>query len=215
VEKQNPPRPILGHYREGAMTRKIRDLATIQTGYQFRGKIEPTAEGTHRVIQIKDFDDDNQLRPERLDPVVPRWSVDSFLVRPGDVLFLSRGHRPFAAALTEPLPDTFVSSYFFLVRPNLALIRPRFLAWAINVPLQSRLATLRQGSLLPQVSIADFGQLPIDLPPLDVQDSIVALDDLARRELRLAEAVARKRADLVRLACIRAARRGRPEGKDT
>ena len=41
-----------------------------------------------------------------------------------------------------------------------------------------------------------------------------ALDELARRERRLAETLARKRAELVQLACVRAARRGRPKGRE-
>ena len=44
--------------RKGDMNTRIKDLATIQTGYQFRGKIEPVEDGTHRVIQPKDIDDD-------------------------------------------------------------------------------------------------------------------------------------------------------------
>src|SRR5262249_34584560 len=81
-----------------------------------------------------------------------------------------------------PLEDAFASSYFFLVRPDQRVVRPRYLAWAINVPLRSQVTTLMQGTHVPQVSIADFGELPVDLPPLGVQDQIVPLDDFGRRE---------------------------------
>ena len=133
-------------------------------------------------------------------------------VRPGDVLFLARGNRPVAAAVIESMEDAFLSSFFFLVRPNEKLVRPRYLAWSINVPLRSQVAVLMQGSHVPQVSIADFGELMIDLPSLAVQDRIVALDELGRREKRLAEEVARRRAELVRLACVQASRQGREGG---
>jgi hypothetical protein len=196
------------------MIRKIKDMASIQTGYQFRGKIEPVEEGTHRVIQPKDIDDRGRLQEQGLDRVTPKRDVDPFLVRPGDVLFLSRGSRPVAVSVVEPLEATFASSYFFLVRPVQGLVRPRYLAWAINVALRPQVATLMQGTHVPQVSIADFGDLPVDLPPLGVQDQIVALDDLGRRERHLAEEVARRRAELVRLACIRASRREQEGGNE-
>jgi hypothetical protein len=193
-------------------SRPIQDLATIQTGYQFRGRIEPVKEGTHHVIQPKDIDNEGRLCVEGLDRVTPKRAVDAFLVRPGDVLFLSRGYRPVAVTVTEPMEDAFVSSFFFLVRPNEKLVRPRYLAWAVNVPLRSHMATLMQGTHVPQVSIADFSELPVDLPSLDVQDQIVTVDDLARKELRLSEQLARRRADLVRMACVRASRQGQQGG---
>jgi hypothetical protein len=196
------------------MTRKIKDLATIQTGYQFRGKVQPVEAGTHNVVQPKDVDDQGRLHAEALDRVTPKRPVEAFLLRPGDVLFLSRGNRPVAVTVTEPLEDTFVSSYFFLVRPNKNLVRPRYLAWSINVPLRATLATLMQGTYVPQASIVDFGELPVDLPPLAVQDRIVALDDLGRREQHLAEEVARRRAELVRLACVQASRQRQRGGNE-
>jgi hypothetical protein len=199
------------------MTSRIRDLAAVRTGYQFRGKIEPPIDreqATHRVIQVKDFDDQGRLRTETLDPVTPKRDVASFLVREGDVLFVARGSSPFAAAITEPLPDTIVPSLFFLVRPELGRVRPRYLAWAINVSLRERLGALQQGTHVPQVSITDFGDLTIDVPPLDVQERIVALDDLGRREYRLALDIAERRADMVRRVCIEAARRGRIDTGD-
>jgi hypothetical protein len=191
------------------MTSKIKEIATVQTGYQFRGKIEPTEAGTHYAIQLKDIDDEGRLHVEGLDPVTPKRSVEAFLVSPGDVLFLARGNRPMAVTITHPVEDTFVSSYFFLIRPNESVVRPGYLTWAINVSLQTRLATLMQGTHVPQVSIGDFRELPVDLPSLAVQDRIVALDELGRRERWLAEEVTRRRAELVRVACLRASRRGK------
>lgn len=184
----------------------------MQTGYQFRGRIEPVEGGTHRVIQPKDIDDAGQLRVDGLDRVTPKRAVESFLVRPGDVLFLARGNRPVAAAVNEPMEDAFLSSFYFLVRPDQKVVRPRYLAWSINVPLRSQVAVLMQGTHVPQVSIVDFGELMVDLPPLAVQDRIVALDELGRREQQLAEEVARRRAELVRLACVQASRQGREGG---
>ncbi len=95
------------------MKKKVKHLAMIQIGYQFRSKIQPDPNGTHSVIQIKNFDDDDRLDLDNLDRVTIDKTADKYLVQQGDVLFLSRGHRNFAYAITSPLHETIAASYFF------------------------------------------------------------------------------------------------------
>ena len=46
------------------MRQKLADIADIQTGFPFRGRVVHEAEGTLAVVQMKDIDDIAGLRPE-------------------------------------------------------------------------------------------------------------------------------------------------------
>jgi len=90
------------------MKTKLKDIVDIRTGYQFRGKVEPTTEASGiPFIQIKDVGPDFGLDPSDVycvnvdiktsrDKVIEKYGVET-----GDVLFLSRGAQLFATAV-EP-----------------------------------------------------------------------------------------------------------------
>ena len=58
---------------------------------------------------------------------------------------------------------------------------------------------------MPMVSKSDFLQLDIDLPPVDVQRTIVALTYLSRREQLLSDELLTKKRNLIEQLCARAA----------
>jgi restriction endonuclease S subunit len=179
------------------MKKRIRDIAEIRTGYQFRGKVEPAEDANVAVIQIKDIDDRLNVRLDDLLPV----RVDNpepYLVSQGDVLFLSRGHRQYAAMISESVKDTIATGYFFILHPDERRIRPEFLAWSINQPeFQDALRPFTRGSHMPLVSKTDFQDLTILLPSMAVQDRILALNQLVDRERDLTAALQQKRGELV------------------
>ncbi len=185
---------------------KVSELVSIRTGYQFRGRIHQDPQGTHRVIQIRDFDEDFQLDPSRMMRVTPAGDVTPHLALVGDVLFLSRGQRSFAWAVTEPLADSFVSGYFYILRRRKHnAICPGYLAWYINQgPFTERLRGVRKGSHMPLVAKADLAKIPVALPPIKVQEKILAVDRLHRRERRLVAKISAKQRLLVELKCLAA-----------
>ena len=187
------------------MKRHIKDLAELQIGFQFRRKVDPDPDSPYRVIQIKDFDENGRLTPESIERYPVDGSPSRYLVRPGDVLFLSRGMRQFAYPIMEDLADTLVSGYFFILR-RIKHVLPEYLAWAINQPSsQQKLHTAaRQGSHMPYVSRDAFEDLEIDIPPLEMQEKIVKLHELSRREQALLRQIAARRATLIELATQRA-----------
>src|SRR2546423_12829470 len=99
------------------MKAKLSDIAEIRSGYQFREKVEHDPDGWVPVIQIRDLTDDFRLRTEDLIRVSME-RTEPYLVGQGDVLFLARGHRLGAAAVTEPLVGTIATGYFFILRPS-------------------------------------------------------------------------------------------------
>ncbi len=185
------------------MKKALKDLAHITSGLHFRGKVESDTAGNVALIQIKDLDEDFVLHPEALERVHLE-KPEPYLVRQGDVLFVARGSRLGAAEIKEPLENTVATGSFFLLRPRDAVL-PAFLAWSFNAPhVQNELRRAGQGTGLLLVRRADLEPLVLDVPPLDTQRAIVALDECARRERRLLGELGRKRALLVEAVASRA-----------
>jgi hypothetical protein len=186
---------------------KIRDIAETRAGYQFRGVVREVPGGSHRVIQIRDFDEHRRLRVDDLARVEPERSPEPYLARDDDVLFLSRGHRLWASHLREAPEKAVVTGYFFIVRPRQSTVRAAYLAWYFNeAPFQSVLRQFMRGSHMPLVSLADFGELDVEVPPLAVQDAVVALGALAMHERELLAVIQAKRQTLIERVCLRAVR---------
>lgn len=184
----------------------LQRIATIRSGLQVRGRIDVTPDGTHRIVQTKDIDRYLQLHLQSLDGVDPPVPPQRSLVHEGDVLFLSRGHHPYAVPVLQPLSETVAAGYFYIVRPRTETILPEFIAWWINQPpAQQFLRSVATGTHTQFVAKSEFAQLQIPVPPLDTQRKIVALASLATREQRLLADVAEQRILLVGTFCLRAA----------
>jgi hypothetical protein len=188
---------------------RLGNLADLHVGYQFRGRVGnfvpkrgkgqppllPVAKV--RVIQIKDIPDRHRLRADELDEVDLYHDPGPYEVRQGDVLFLVRGHNPFATPVVDPVNCTIAAGYFVIIRAKSDAVTPEYLAWYMNQPdFQSALKPLMRGSHMPLVTKSDVESLAVRVPPMDVQRTIVALDGLARREQELLAALASKRAEL-------------------
>lgn len=186
------------------MKLKLSDVAEIRSGYQFRERVEHDPSGQVPVIQIKDLTADFRLRTNDLIRVHME-KAERHLVRQDDVLFLARGHRLGAAAITESIPSAIATGYFLVLRPT-ARVRARYLAWAINQPdFQERMRPLIRGSHIPLITKSEFAELQIAVPPIATQDTIVAVDELQYREQQLDTELQAKRAELIHTVCRRAA----------
>lgn len=187
----------------------IKKIVDIQIGYQFRRKVENLSGGTHRVIQIKDFDDENRLNTSGLFRITPERDVDRYFVNKGDMLFLSRGQRNFAFAVESDLERTIAAGYFFILRRKTDSILPEYLAWAINqAPAQRYLRHMaKRGSHMPIIGKSDFGRMPVEIPDFKTQEIVLKLSDLQKKESLLLERIQEKRSRLLQDVCLKAARR--------
>jgi hypothetical protein len=164
--------------------------------------------GVVRVIQIKDVDNDRRLQTDDLVAVHFDGDTEKYQAREGDVLFLSRGHRLFATAITEPLQATVVTGYFYILRLKTDRVQPGYLAWYINQPpFQTVLRTFMKGTQQPLVSRKDIEDLEVEIPSLSVQEAIVALDDLRVVDRQLSAVLLEKRSLLIQTISMQAALR--------
>lgn len=189
------------------MKKKITEIADIQLGYQFRKKVEPFDDGTHWVIQIRNFDN-HILRRENLSRVYIDKSVDQYLIRKGDVLFLSRGHNNWAAPIVDDLSATVAVSHFFVIRPKQNNILPEYLAWYINqAPAQEYLHNIaKRGTHMPLIPLSAFKGLSIEIPDINTQEKIVELSKLMEREKKLLTELQVKKSLLINAVCLKASK---------
>lgn len=191
------------------MRKKIKQIAEIRTGYQFRGKIEPDPESFYRVIQIRDFDEKENLRKQSLTQINLVGDVEKHFVNQDDVLFLSRGHKNYAVLLTDMFDNTVAASYFFVLRIKSEVILPEYVAWYINQPAAQKYIYnhARRGSHMPVVPLSEFENLNIDIPDFETQKKIAEFNRLLERESKLHKELQEKRILLIRSLSIKAARK--------
>lgn len=183
----------------------LRELAEIRAGLHFRGKVEHDPAGNVALVQIKDLDDELRFGGGELSRVHIE-KPDLYLLMRGDVLFVSRGARLGAAEISEELEGSIATGSFFVLRPKPeSRVLPAYLAWAINAPnVQAQLRRMGQGSNVQMLRRADLEELALDVPPLEIQRAIVALEEVARTERRLMNELCDKRSTLAQAVASRA-----------
>lgn len=174
---------------------ELGEVADIRSGYPFRGAIEEVTTGGVLVAQMRDVDVSdgvrwpNAVRAELLGRKPPDW------LQGGDLLFVARGGRFFAACISEP-PEPAVCGPHLLhlrVRSGCSVL-PAFLAWQLNQsPLQRRLHVAAEGSSQLSIRVGEIAALEIAVPTLEQQARIVGLAGAALRERHLLAQLAHNR----------------------
>lgn len=168
----------------------LQDLAEIETGFDFRSRIQDDPGGYYRVIQAKDIREDHTLDSDALSSVaVPaRARIESKLVQLDDILLMTRGERAYATHVDVELAPTVAQSTFAILRVrDTSTLLPGFLALLLNhEPVQHRLGRLQKGTSIAYIRFEDLRQLSVPSPPpLDRQTAILALHHTHRRESAL------------------------------
>lgn len=182
----------------------LKEIATIRSGHLFRSKIEPDADGQCQVIQVGDITPDSQLLNSPLVRVRLSDIKQTQILNAGDVLFISRGLRKQAVAITEPPDNTIATSQFFIIRPDEKVL-PEFLAWYINQrPAQRYIEEHSTGTSASLINLEALRTLPVETPPMETQQRIVKIHQLSLREKELMEAIQNRRRALVEMTLLKA-----------
>lgn len=189
------------------MLRKIHDITSLSIGFQSRGAVEPRPDGSHCLIQIRDFDESRQkLKWKEVSRIVPANVDDSSLLQQGDVIFLYKGSKNFAFAIPELSAPTLAAGYFFVLRP-VGKVLPAYLAWFLNSDQAQRyfrrMATT--GAHMPVVRRDDIESMPISVPDMETQKKICEIDELSQIQQSLLAELAEKKRNLATAACMKAA----------
>lgn len=175
----------------------LKDVATIRSGFLFRERIKPDASGQYRVVQIGDVSPDTGFLDSSLFRVSLPDVKRSQILETGDVLFISRGPRKHAIAITWPIENAIATSQFYVLRPNERVL-PEFLAWYINQrPAQRYIEEHSTGTSASLINLEAMKGLPVEVPPMETQARITKIHQLSLREKELMEAIKNKRRALI------------------
>ena len=173
---------------------RIQDICTIQMGYTARRQLVPIARGGIAAIRLQDVHLGDHIDPSQLVRVRADQLSDRHLVCAGDVVFRSRSDHNTAAALGDRFYEPALALLpLFILRPKRRIILPKFLAWSINQrAAQRHFERVARGTNMRMISKSGLSGLEIDVPDIETQRGIVAVDDLASRERTLSVRVANR-----------------------
>lgn len=136
---------------------------------------------TCRALQVGDLAPNGSVAWSALRKVFPAGSWKRSLIGDGDVLVPLRSTRVTAIVARDVPPRTIALGHWAIITTGPTLI-PDYLAWFLSHPTMARQWRLAEvGSKLAFVPLSAVRELEIEVPPLEVQQRIVAVDALHRR----------------------------------
>lgn len=187
---------------------RLGELCHLNSGFTARGRLEPAPSGGLLAIQLRDVHGEDEVSAGNLHRYHMGDLPDRYLVHGGEVIFRSRGEPNTASVVSASLGEPAVAILpLIIIRPNLEVALPEYLAWAINQPeAQRRLDTEAQGTSLRMIPKAVLERIDIPLPDLDTQVRIVAIHTLAKHESSLLRELGERRERLTSLVLTERAR---------
>ena len=180
-------------------------ISEIQVGYQSREGIRAYPDGSHFLLQARDFNTLHQVDWSNLTRFTPAGSTTKSEIQPGDVLFLAKGQENFACPINCVTNHVLAANSLYILRPDRATILPEYLAWWLNQkPAQEYIQLNRSGSSLPFLSVSALSRLEVPIPPIEVQRKIGELELLRKKEANLLGLYLLKKSTLIQSVCLNA-----------
>lgn len=159
----------------------------INSGYSFRGKIEPQVDGEVGILQMKDITADYySFDYEQVDRSSGYDFKDKYILQDKDILFVSKGANNYAILFQKQEFPCVASGTFFVVRVDQHRVVPEFLVWYINqFTVQSYLAERKAGTYVVNLTKGDVVGIPMRNVEYAKQQKIGAFVQLHQREQQL------------------------------
>lgn len=174
----------------------LADIAEIQTGYVFRGRLTEDPDGNVQVIQNKNLAD-GKVDLSGLSTVSIPARGNQWRVRRGDILLRTRGNDIGVAVVEqEPQQETIAASPLMLIRVKDAeQTDPAFLAWLLAQPAaQAHLNFFAQGTSVRVINKAAAESIPLSLPDKARQQLMAEINSLSAEIRRLTHELADREA---------------------
>ena len=181
------------------------DISEIQVGYQSREAIHQCHQGSHYLLQAKDFNNLHQVDWSNLIKFTPTGSVIKSEIQLGDILFLAKGQDNFAYLVDRSVDHILATNSFYIIRVDQAIVLPEYLAWWFNqTPAKKYIQLNRSGSSLPFLSVSAISRFEILIPDIETQRKIGELELLRKREADLFGLYLSKKSTLIQSICLNA-----------
>jgi restriction endonuclease S subunit len=173
---------------------ELKKIVNIQSGFSFRSRLESMQTGSVAVIQMKDLTSSNQVCCDEFVRVDMETPKAHHLVRPGDLIFRSRGLINNSALLVDDPGNAVLAAPLLRIRLTSNLVLPEYLNWYISqLPAQSYLASCSSGTALKMISKQSLENLEVFVPSIARQRLVVEMATLAAQEQRILKALTEKR----------------------
>lgn len=164
----------------------LKEIANVSSGHPFRGKIAERNDGNGKVIQIKNVDEDGKITWDKLITSSIQSRFDINWLRANDIIIPNRGRKLVSAYLEQEPLGVVVTPHFYIIRVVDNRIDPAFLSWQLNQRVAQRYFEMSaEGSLQVSLRKAVVEDIQLTIPPLDVQKTIVKLNDTIQKEKAL------------------------------
>jgi restriction endonuclease S subunit len=164
----------------------LKNISNIQTGLFAK----TDTEGDIIYLQAKHFDENGKLITNLHPDLKEKKAYDKHLLKPGDVVFASKGTKNFAALYESQNKPAVASTSFFVIRLKENSIIPEYLVWYLNQPnIQKILKAQAIGTSIVSISKAVLEELEISIPDKQMQHKILKISKLRNREKELKQKI--------------------------
>lgn len=165
-----------------AMLIELGDIATIRSGYTFRGAIEPVPDGDVRILQIKDLEQDWQGDHEALPAISWEQRVEPPFLGQGEIVVAARGNRNVAVVYRSNIPVVATSQFLIVtLRRKECEIVPEYLCWVLNHPVTQQMFN-RSGTNIQLITKAALLDVEIPVPSVYTQRQLIELQRVWQEE---------------------------------
>ncbi|MCE7864285.1 MAG: restriction endonuclease subunit S [Bacteroidetes bacterium CHB5] len=169
-------------------------LSGFFAGFSFRQKVENDPKGDLHVIQMKDLEHSYSSIGMNLTKIKSDKISNKALLKKGDVLLITKGANNYAVEYKHDFEKAVAASAFYVLRPDQNKINPSYLTWYINQPpVQQYFKANMAGTYIPNLNKGTIEEIVLVVPPMEIQNMVVALDDLRRQEYVLMTELIEKR----------------------
>lgn len=176
---------------------KLKEGATVRSGLVLKRKeAKPDQPSVaYRALNLRSVNSAGYLDTSQLDVFNASEALGAeYLTRADDIVI--RLTSPYTAVLiNEATTGLIITSNFVVVRVNKTLILPNYLVWLLNTAKQKRqIYESATSNMLGAINAKYYANLALVPLPIDEQQRIADLNQLAQREIQLLHKLADEKA---------------------
>ncbi|WP_298865195.1 restriction endonuclease subunit S [uncultured Sulfitobacter sp.] len=183
------------------------EACEIRAGYAARTALTEDAEKGVPAIQLRDLHGE-QVSLGVAGKYALDGKLDRYLVKPGDVLFRSRGENNTASIAIGNAGETAIALLpVMVIKPKDDDLLPEYIAWSINqYEAQRHLDLTARGTKLRMIPREALEALPLHIPNVAIQRMITELDALSAAETQLLHELADTKRKFTKFALLQQVR---------
>jgi len=176
----------------------LNDIATINSGYSFRTKIQNNPEGNIFVMQMRDISNDHNKIIDVPSKFYGTKIHDKHILKKNDILFMAKGANNFSICYDEHYKPAVAASAFFVIRIIQDSILPAYICLYINSAIgQNYFQANMAGTYIPNINKSTLEEMKLIIPPLAKQEKIISLYKLYNKEKDLLSEILLKKQSMM------------------